>query len=207
MNLQRAYDDWAPFYDKNKNLTRDLDAEAVREELWEMECDTLLELGCGTGKNTGFFCQIAKRVIAMDFSIQMLKIARKKVSYPSVQFILADIRHPWPVIKNSVDLISCNLVLEHIPDLNPIFSQAFKVLKLKGKFFICELHPSRQYLGTKEVFHDGDTITSMETYVHHMSDFVDAAERNGFQFIRLKEWWHEKDKDKPPRLISLLFQK
>jgi malonyl-CoA O-methyltransferase len=49
-----------------------------RSRAWLAEArpHLLIELGCGTGKNTAFYAQIAARVIALDFSIGMLANAR-----------------------------------------------------------------------------------------------------------------------------------
>ena len=61
MNTQSAYNIWANNYDEDINLTRDLDAEIVRNEFGKSKFDLILEVGCGTGKNTSFFSEIAVR--------------------------------------------------------------------------------------------------------------------------------------------------
>ena len=43
--------------------------------------------------------------------------------------------------------------------------------------------------------------------MHHISDFVEAAEENGLMLKDFREWWHEQDQDKLPRLVSLIFEK
>ena len=46
------YDNWAPNYDNNINPTRDLDKLATKESLFNLNFSNVLELGCGSGKNT-----------------------------------------------------------------------------------------------------------------------------------------------------------
>lgn len=39
------------------------------------------------------------------------------------------------------------------------------------------------------------------------SDFLEAAEKNGFRLNSFREWWHQEDRNKPPRLVSFMFEK
>jgi len=143
MNIQRAYDDWSETYDSDENLTRDLDQKVTRETLANLHFDSILEIGCGTGKNTIFLIQIGSQIHALDFSEGMIEKAREKVKAKNVKFSVADLTQTWPCEDQSYDLIVCNLVLEHIEELSFIFSEAFRVLEAKGRFLINELHPFR----------------------------------------------------------------
>lgn len=51
---------------------------------------------------------------------------------------------------------------------------------------------------------DGKT-TEIDAFVHHISDFINAANTNGFKLLKLNEFWHELDKNKLPRILSLLI--
>ncbi|MCK7482074.1 MAG: class I SAM-dependent methyltransferase [Candidatus Moduliflexus flocculans] len=70
MDIQNAYNEWSDIYDTNANLTRDLDPTVTRSLLASRRFDSILELGCGTGKNTVFFAEIGERVHALDFSMR-----------------------------------------------------------------------------------------------------------------------------------------
>ena len=206
MTIQDAYTDWSATYDSDRNLTRDLDQRVAREQLTKRRCKSILELGCGTGKNTPLLASIGAQVHALDFSAGMIEKARAKVTSPNVTFEIADITRRWPSNDQSCDLIVCNLVLEHIEDLNFIFAEASRVLVEGGRFFVCELHPFRQYLGTQARFQRADDTRHIEAFTHHVTDFTDAAAANGLLLIELNEWWHEQDEGKAPRLISFLFE-
>ena len=207
MNIQSAYNKWSSTYDNDKNFTRDLDAIVMKKNFSDLKFNTILEIGCGTGKNTELLSRIAKKVYAYDFSEEMISKAKEKVKTDNVIFSLSDITQKWQTKDQSIDLITCNLVLEHIEDLSFIFSEASRSLVDKGKFFISELHPFRQYEGTKANFKQDGTTTEINAFVHHISDFLDAADKNGLALIELKELWHEKDQNKPPRLVTFLFEK
>jgi len=207
MDIKEAYTYWSATYDSDRNLTRDLDMHATRETLANLECKSILEIGCGTGKNTEFLAKIGQKVQAVDFSEGMIENAKRKLPLKNISFTVADITKPWPVRDKSADLIVCNLVLEHIEDIFFIFSEARRALASKGLFFICELHPFRQYQGTKANFQRNQETTEIQAFVHNLSDYTAAAGENGFALKGLKEWWHKEDQNKPPRLVSFLFEK
>lgn len=205
MNIRAAYTAWSPTYDTMENPTRDLDLAATRESLAGLHCQTILEVGCGTGKNTSFLAQIGEQVQAVDFSEGMMAQARLKVQAPNVTFVAADLTQPWPCADRSIDLISINLVLEHVADLGFVFAEAARVLRVGGRMFICELHPFKQYQGKKATFEQQGQTTQITAFVHHISDYLDVAGQHGFSLARLAEWWHQPDRTLPPLLVSFLF--
>ena len=207
MKIQDAYTRWSATYDSDRNLTRDLDTHATQDALTGLRYQNIMELGCGTGKNTAFLTQIALRVVALDFSPGMLRQAKSKIKSDQVFFVVADLTKPWPCKTESFELIVCNLVLEHIEDLDAVFSEVSQSLKTSGQFFLSELHPFRQYKGTKANFRSEDEAIEIPAFVHHLSDFINSARENGLSLRTMKEWWHEEDQNKLPRLVSFMFEK
>ena len=207
MGVRDAYTQWSETYDHDRNLTRDLDAEATRGTLGQRQFGAVVELGCGTGKNTAFLAGVAETVTALDFSEGMLARAKEKVTAGNVSFAAADLTQPWPCADGCADLIVCNLVLEHIENLDFIFAEAARILRAGGWFFLCELHPFRQYNGVQAFFRQGETTTLVPAFVHHISEFFGAAVRHGLTVAEFNEWWHEEDRNKPPRLVSFFYEK
>lgn len=207
MSISESYNSWSVTYDSMPNKTRDLDKFATQQVLKDYHFDLILELGCGTGKNTEWLLEKTKRLIGLDFSEKMMAKAKAKIQSDKVQFISADLDKTWPVDPNSADLITVNLVLEHIEDLNHIFQQAWDKSKDNGLFFICELHPFKQYKGSKARFDNDKEEQVLEVYTHHISEYLDAAAGNGFQLEQLNEWFDEPAQGEIPRLISFLFKK
>src|SRR5690242_3859161 len=152
MRIQDAYTSWSTSYDSDRNLTRDLDQLATERTLAGHTYQNVMEMGCGTGKNTALLSRIGRRILAVDFSPGMLRQAKTKIEAENVLFVVADLTNGWPCKTETFDLIVCNLVLEHVEDLFPIFTQASQVLTDGGIFFISELHPFRQYQGKQAIF-------------------------------------------------------
>jgi malonyl-CoA O-methyltransferase len=207
VSTQAAYDNWSATYDRDRNFTRDLDQVATHTTLAGLRFDSIVEIGCGTGKNTVLLASVAEKVHALDFSAGMLAKARAKLLSDNVTFTVADLALPWPCAAESADLVVCNLVLEHMSDLQFVFAETARVLVAGGRFFVCELHPFRQYQGVQARFHDGHATTEIQAFVHHLSDFTAAAAASGLALERLQEWWHEEDQGRPPRLVSFMFRK
>ncbi len=206
MSIEISYNIWADQYDSNENKTRDLDQIATVEVLSKYSFDTVLELGCGTGKNTEWLIKKALEVIGLDISKKMLAIAANKINNENVTFMKADLGKPWITPNNYFDLVTCSLTLEHIKNVDFIFSQASDKLKTGGKFFVCELHPFKQYLGSKACYEsDGEKI-ELEVYQHHLTEYLDCSRNTAFKLLDLREWFDEKNEE-IPRLISFVFEK
>jgi ubiquinone/menaquinone biosynthesis C-methylase UbiE len=207
MTIQSAYDKWSSTYDQDRNLTRDLDQTMTNRALANQRFENILELGCGTGKNTRLLSEISGRVHALDFSEGMIEQARLKLDGNNVQFSQADLNRAWPTQNDSHDLLVCNLVLEHIEGLSFIFKEAFRSLQKGGRFYVSELHPFRQYQGGKAHFQRGDEVTEVKAHTHHVSEFVQSAAANNLSLESLNEYWHPEDQGKPPRLVVFMFKK
>ncbi|MGZ3846795.1 MAG: class I SAM-dependent DNA methyltransferase [Flavisolibacter sp.] len=207
MDPKKAYNSWASQYDTNENKTRDLEAKALREMLSKLNFKSCLEIGCGTGKNTEWLQAKAEHITAVDLSEEMLSKAKEKIHASNVEFLMADINGNWTFIDKTFDLVSFSLVLEHIEDLNPIFKEAGRKLNQGGHVYIGELHPFKQYSGTKARFETDEGLQIVQCYNHHISDFIQGAKKYGLKLMELEEYFDNDDKSSVPRILALLFQK
>lgn len=207
MGVRESYDEWSKQYDFNKNKTRDLEAIALRETLAGCHFKHGLEVGCGTGKNTSWLQNVCDQLLAIDLSAKMLSIAKKKVSSEKVRLLQADINGSWNFTSDKFDLITFSLVLEHIQNLKPIFYQAYYKLHPGGFVYIGELHPFKQYSGTKARFETDKGIQTVSCFNHHVSDFAKAAKQTGFKVEFLEEWFDNTDRETIPRILTMMFKK
>lgn len=207
MDTRKAYDDWSKQYDSNINKTRDLEAKALREILSEVDFNSCLEIGCGTGKNTEWLVTKAKRITAVDLSKEMLSKAREKINSDKVQFLQTDITKSWFFTKVKFDLVTFSLVLEHIENLDHIFNEAAKVLIPGGYIYIGELHPFKQYTGTKARYESNEGLQILDCYNHNISDFIQSAKRSGFEIENINEYFDDEDRTVIPRILTLFLIK
>src|SRR5882762_1180524 len=201
-----SYHRWAATYDADHNRTRDMAAVVLRQANLVSSDKTILEIGCGTGRNTHWLAERCGNIVAMDFSEEMLRVARSRVQAPSVRFLQHDIRSAWPVENDSCEVVIAMLVLEHIEFLEPIFAEAARVLRPGGELFFCELHPTRQMSGGQAEFVSGETgePERITAFLHDISDYLNTGLHAGFELVNLGEWRDAgANNGELPRLLSV----
>lgn len=207
MNIKEAYSVWSEQYDSNENKTRDLEALALKDMLKGKSFENCLEIGCGTGKNTKFLIEICAHVTAVDLTEEMLNVAKAKIRSEKVSFLQADIMLDWNFVSQPFDLVVCSLVLEHIQDIYPVIKNISVNLVEGGVLYIGELHPFKQYTGSKARFNTEEGEHLVDCFTHHISDFTDAAKKAGLQVERISEHFDDGNRTGEPRILSLLFKK
>jgi ubiquinone/menaquinone biosynthesis C-methylase UbiE len=204
-NTLTAYQAWAETYDSMPNPTRDADAEVMRALANRFANLDVLEFGCGTGKNTAVLALAgATTVLGLDISEAMLTKARLRDLPPSVAFVCIRSGAEWPTANRSIDVVTASLVLEHVERLSVVFQEAARVLRVGGRLWTSELHPVRQWTGSKAKFQDDTTgqIRSPDCFLHSFSDYVRAAREAGFTLEEVEE----PPESGRPRLLVMGFQ-
>lgn len=208
--VSALYDRWSESYDDDPNRTRDAAARAIREAPLAAAGGDVVELGCGTGANTAWLSERARRVVAVDFSAGMLRRARASAWAPGVHFVRHDIRMGLPFTDGAADLVVIVLVLEHVERLEPVFAECARVLKGGGELFVCEYHPQRQLGGGQARFRREGTGEEVRipAFVHQRAEFVDGGARAGLRVLHMTDECDERDPPgAPPRALSLHFRK
>ena len=207
MNVEAAYNSWAEQYDTNENKTRDLEAVSLRKVLAGNQFNHCLEVGCGTGKNTEWLINICTQITAIDLSGGMLEKAKEKIQSDKVAFHIVDILKDWTFSESKYDLVTFSLMLEHIENLESIFQKLADVTDKGAKVYIGELHPFKQYAGSKARFETSSGTEVVTCFNHHVTDFITAAINNGFKLLLIDEQFDEGDRSQIPRILNLLFEK
>ena len=212
-SVAAGYARWADQYDSCANPTRDLDALVLRRLLPDLSGKRVVELGCGTGKNTAALTE-ANEVVALDLSAAMLERARAKVVADHVRFIQLDLTESLPFGGGTFDLAMIDLVLEHIEDVESVLGEVARVLRPGGAVLLLEFHPYRQLLGKGARFADHETGDDVRvpTFVHSTTEFVEAGLQAGLTLEHLGEWGDDgepyaREPGALPRLLSLRLRR
>jgi len=97
----------------------------------DLEPDSVLEPGCGTGIYTRMLAQRhpAASIRAIDLSEEMVEVAREKISHPNVSFAVCDAeREP----ERNYDLISSSATLQWFVDLHGTLRRYCRALRPGG---------------------------------------------------------------------------
>jgi ubiquinone/menaquinone biosynthesis C-methylase UbiE len=207
MDTREAYNVWSLQYDTNENKTRDLEAQALRSTLANLSFYSCLEIGCGTGKNTEWLLTKARQITAVDLSEGMLLKAKEKINNNKVEFLQADITNAWNFTNQLYDLITFSLVLEHIENLDPIFNEVAQSLHPGGYVYIGELHPFKQYVGSKARFNTENGQQVLQCYNHNISDFIQTAKKHGLVLVEVNEHFDNNNRTEIPRILTILLKK
>lgn len=207
MNVKQAYNEWADQYDSNANRTRDMEATALRQSLKDIPFQSCLEIGCGTGKNTEWLQSKSEKVLAVDMSEAMLQKAKEKINSDKVTFYQADILQPWTFVNSVFDLVVFSLMLEHIENLDEIFKRTRSVTAKGAHVYIGELHPFKQYTGTKARFENEMGKHIVTCFNHNLSDFTQAAKKYGFDIVNIDEYFDDDDRNDLPRILTIVLER
>lgn len=94
---------------------------------------TILDLGIGTGLCAALFQKAGLRVIGLDYSEEMMAVARKKGC--AIRLLYHDLTvAPYPLPDASVDHVVSSGVFPFIADLDVVLSESGRVLQWDGMF-------------------------------------------------------------------------
>jgi len=139
MQLQEYFDQLAPNWDKELTQDRLKRLGKIIKELGIKPGYYVLDIGSGTGVLLPFL--IAElgdegKIVAVDFSAEMLVQAQAKNFPPIVGLAQADVL-AIPLVDNSVDLATCNSAFPHFNDKVKALKEIARVLRNNGRLAIC----------------------------------------------------------------------
>ncbi|KAL3467976.1 S-adenosyl-L-methionine-dependent methyltransferase [Aspergillus heterothallicus] len=209
-----AYNKWAEVYDTDGNFLQALDTIEMRNILPYFlsrvqagatagDVLKLVDLGCGTGRNTLQLAKLAPleaQITGIDASPGMLAVAKATLDFEAagaastgrVALGEYDLLSPTCLIPISLQdggasgIIS-TLVLEHIP-VDLFFEGAARLIKPGGYFLVTNMHAEMGAI-SQAGFVDEKTGTKIRptSYAHAIGDVVAAAESVGFEVVALDE--------------------
>ena len=143
-SARRAFEKAAPDYDRAAVLQREI-AKRMEERLdyVRLEPGVVLDLGSGTGYAVDALQRRYRkaRVIALDFALAMLRIARRRGSVLRRPRCVCADAEALPLTDACVDLIFSNATLQWCNDLDRTFRELARVLKPGGLLMFTSFGP------------------------------------------------------------------
>lgn len=186
---REGYDRWAAVYDDEDNPLIALEEEHLPPLLGDVRGLRVVDLGCGTGRQTARLAAVGADVVGVDFSEAMLARARQRPGAEGVRFMAHDLTATLPFDDGAFDCVVCCLVLEHIERLGPFFSQCRRICAPGGRLVMSAMHPAMMLRGITARFIDPQTgrETRPTSHPNNISDYVRAALRSGLELEHLSE--------------------
>ena len=99
------------------------------------QCRHILEIGCGTGTFSRLLAGRAEKVLAIDLSPQMIRLAQDRSKlYPNIDFVKDDVM-AYDLPDHQFDCIATLTTIHHL-QIEPILRKIKKALK-PGGIFVC----------------------------------------------------------------------
>jgi ubiquinone/menaquinone biosynthesis C-methylase UbiE len=113
--------------------------------------DTVLEVGCGTGRNLPLLCEVVGPggvVIGVDASAGMLAQAQRLVGRRGSQNVRLLLRDATELaLEDRVDAVLFSLSYSVLPDRRPVLSKAWEALRAGGRLVVMDAGLPSNWLG------------------------------------------------------------
>ncbi|RKU47551.1 hypothetical protein DL546_006496 [Coniochaeta pulveracea] len=205
LSTLEAYDQWASVYDSDFNPLQALDDEEVISlipqvlSVFDSPNDRplrILDLGCGTGRNTLKLLSIpGAEIHGADLSPKMLDVAKERCNQawndlPQDQrasfltFHVHDVLSPNKALYQlQFDIIISTLVVEHLP-LSNFFTEVNRLLVPGGVLLVTNMHSE---MGAKSQAGFNDPLTGEKirpvSYNHSVEELREESSRNGYVVV------------------------
>jgi ubiquinone/menaquinone biosynthesis C-methylase UbiE len=233
-----AWDRGASDYQASANLPTDvahygpdLPTEAELRLLGDLKGKRVLELGCGAAQCSIAFAKQGATAIGVDFSAAQLALARELTEREEVkvELRLGDMADLAFLRADSIDLVFSAFAFDYVEDLNRVFRQVHRVLKVGAPLVFSLPHPAYHLiddgssseagaLAIRRSYFDRRPVTSKwggvsaTTYHHTFSDLYMGLLRSSYRVDLVLEpepaagaprspWWRESMEYVPPALI------
>jgi len=140
---------WDREYNNPKFVTKNDEPQAdtlrflkylKKEQKYKLEDKKILDLGCGTGRNSNYLAEKGNRVIGIEVSKSALSLAKERAKDlgTEVDYRLGDIGEPYEIEDGSIDVVldvtSSNSLNEK--GRNVYLEEINRVLKKDGFIFV-----------------------------------------------------------------------
>ncbi len=189
LSVTEGYSRWAKFYDTKWN------ALIAAEELYSLpilenlEGETALDVGAGTGRFSLKLARNGWKVTALDSNSQMLSFAKRAAGDEAltIQFIHSPIEGGLSTPSTSFDLVVCALTLCHIPDLRDAIREFHRALAPGGHLLITDVHPDFIAAGMPTQFVEDEVTYHLPNEPHTRDDYLQAITNAGLSISTVLE--------------------
>lgn len=187
VDVRTGYGQWVETYEGTVENAMDVELLESLESVDWSAARQVADLGCGTGRTGAWLASLGVETIdGVDLTPQMLERARARGIYR--RLVEADVGSTG-LPKGEYDLITTSLVDEHLPALEPLYTEAARLAAPGATYVLVGYHPHFiMSSGMPTHFDDasGEPI-AIETHLHLLSEHVNAAAAAGWRLAEMRE--------------------
>mgnify|MGYP001183020344 CR=1 FL=1 len=171
-------------------------ADFAKTIIEENNISTLLELGCGQGRDSLFFTNFVSNVTSVDISenaINFVKKIKNERNLTNLDLFVHDIKKPLNFLDKSFDIVYSNLALQFfdINQLKEIFSNISEIMSNDSFFIFSTKKPGDKYFNFgKKISENSFQYKDITRYFFEKSEIKHLLEQN-FKIISFEEDEHQ----------------
>ncbi|SMY35400.1 class I SAM-dependent methyltransferase [Photobacterium andalusiense] len=164
----------------------------------------VVDLGCGSGVYAQYLlAQGAAKVTCVDYAEEMIQLVARKAELAGVSNKVDAYAQDLSVglpneIDASADMVISPLMVHYLEDLNPLFADIHRILKIGGSFIFSTHHPfadfecskSGNYFERELVQQEWDTVgkpVQVKFYRRSLTEITNALTQNGLVITQISE--------------------
>lgn len=188
VTTKKYYDEKALEYVVNTNNV-DFSDLYKRLDKYIAPAKNALDISCGSGRDALYFANKGIKVIAIDFSRNIINEAKRINNHTNIEYMVADITSYKT--NQKYDLIWANASLLHLEkdNLIEVFKSIKKMLSIKGCFYVCFKQGNNSgidNLGRYFAYYDEQTLRKIfESLDFSIRDFFISYDKTGRNVIWL----------------------
>jgi SAM-dependent methyltransferase len=187
VDVRSGYAAWVPTYEDTVQDAMDI---ALLDELTQPDWAAVrraADLGCGTGRTGAWLRERGVSAVdGVDLTPEMLEHARARGAHD--RLVEADVASTG-LQAGAYDLVIASLVDEHLPDVAPLYREAWRLAAPGAAFVLVAFHPHfimASGMPTHFTSASGEPI-AIATHVHLLSDQVSAGLGTGWTLAEMRE--------------------
>jgi SAM-dependent methyltransferase len=187
VDVRSGYGEWVATYEETVQDAMDIELlDVLTEPRWSAVARAA-DLGCGTGR-TGAWLKAhgVAAIDGVDLTPEMLELARRRGAHD--RLLEGDVAGTG-LGSEDYDLVISSLVDEHLPDLRPLYAEAWRLARPGATFVLVGFHPHFIMASGMPTHYDGASgePVAIETHVHLLSEHVMTGLEAGWTLVQMRE--------------------
>jgi ubiquinone/menaquinone biosynthesis C-methylase UbiE len=191
-SVQEGYAVWAASYDRPNPLieVEEPVVDAILAGLPPIA--SAIDVGAGTGRLARKLAHLgAGDVLCVDATPEMLVVARetaRREGLHTLRFELATIGPgPLPAASDAFDLLTCGLMLCHVPDVRAAIRECVRVVRPGGWLLISDFHPETSAFGWRTDHVTPEAVYLLPNMRNTRADYLDALTESGCTLVDVRD--------------------